>query len=246
MKSKVWVSFCILFLYISANGQKQSLNDTVVVFKVYGNCEICKNRIEKAAKGKGIVSATWDVDTKLLSLDYDPSTTSPEKVQQRIADAGHDTQLKKAKDFVYNELPDCCHYREKKETNSEPVHDHSVSIMPTGGIVTGVIIGTDNKGNFHPLEGASIVLLGAGTGVTTDSNGIFKINSDGTVQRLVVSYAGYGSDTISVHPSEEIRVVMASGGYLKEVKITARQKASYISLLNPIRTQVMTDKELFK
>ena len=39
---------------------------------------------------------------------------------------------------------------------------------------------------------------------------------------------------------------MASGGHLKEVKVTARQKASYISLLNPVRTQTMTDKELFK
>jgi outer membrane receptor for ferrienterochelin and colicins len=191
------------------------------------------------------MSATWDVDSKVLSLDYDPSTTSPEKVQQRVADAGHDTQLKTAKDFVYNELPDCCRYREKKEANPETAIDSTGNLAGNDGIVTGVIIGSDNKGNFHPLQGASITLLGTSKGITTDSNGIFKINSD-TVQRLIVSYTGYESDTISVHPSDEVRVVMASGGYLKEVKITARQKASYISVLNPVRTQVMTDKELFK
>ena len=73
----------------------------------------------------------------------------------------------------------------------------------------------------------------------------FQIPAD-TIQRLIISYTGYESDTIAIHPAEEIRVVMASGGHLKEVKVTARQKASYISLLNPVRTQTMTDKELFK
>jgi outer membrane receptor for ferrienterochelin and colicin/copper chaperone CopZ len=232
-------------MYTCISAQQKSSVDSIVTFKVFGNCEMCKNRIEKAAKGKGVFSVAWDVDTKILSLDYDPSGTSPEKVQQRIADAGHDTQLKKAKDFVYNELPDCCHYREKKETGLESHVDPLVDVPTISGITTGVIVGTDNRGNFHPLQGATVTLSGTTKGVMTDSNGIFKISTD-TIQRLVVSYAGYKSDTISVHPSEEVRVVMASGGYLKEVKITTRQKASYISLLNPIRTQVMTDRELFK
>lgn len=246
MRFKFWVLLVVPFLYIHVNAQQISSVDSIVTFKVFGNCEMCKNRIEKAAKGKGVVSANWNVDTKIFSLEYDPSATSPEKVQQRIANVGHDTQLKKAKDLVYNELPACCHYREKKETGAENHVEQAMNIAPKAGVITGVIIGTDNKGNFHPLQGATITLLGTARGVMTDSNGIFKINSDSTIQRLIVSYAGYKSDTISAHPSEEIRVVMASGGYLKEVKITARQKASYISLLNPVRTQVMTDKELFK
>jgi copper chaperone CopZ len=129
---------------------------------VYGNCEICKNRIEKAAKGRGVMSAIWDVDAKLLSLDYDPSITSPEKVQQRIAGAGHDTQLKKAKDFVYNELPDCCHYREKKEGVSGSQIDPIVNIASQPGIVTGVVMEMDDKGNFHPMQGASVIWLGNG------------------------------------------------------------------------------------
>jgi outer membrane receptor for ferrienterochelin and colicin len=206
---------------------------------------MCKNRIEKAAKGKGITSAIWDVDTKILSLDYDPSITSLEKVQGRIADVGHDTELKKAKDFVYNELPDCCHYREKEEAGPGTHNDQPAGISSIG-VVTGVVMEIDNKGNFHPLQGASVISLGTGKGVMTGNDGIFKISADSTVQRLIISYTGYASDTIAVHPAEEIRVVMASGGHLKEVKVTVRQKASYISLLNPVRTQVMTDKELFK
>jgi outer membrane receptor for ferrienterochelin and colicins len=245
MSFKFWVLLVIPFLSIFVSAQKKSSVDSIVTFKVYGNCEMCKNRIEKAAKGKGITSAIWDVDTKILSLDYDPSITSPEKAQGRIADVGHDTELKKAKDFVYKELPDCCHYREKEEEGSGTHHDESLGISSTG-VVTGVVMEVDNKGNFHPLPGASVISLGTGKGVMTGNDGIFKISADSTVQRLVISYAGYASDTIAVHPAEEIRVVMASGGHLKEVKVTVRQKASYISLLNPVRTQVMTDKELFK
>lgn len=246
MRSKFWVLLFVPLIFTSVSAQKKYSVDSIVTFKVYGNCEMCKNRIEKAAKGKGIKSAIWDVDTKFLSLDYDASITSPEKVQERIAGAGHDTQLKKAKDFVYNELPDCCHYREKKEGGSGSHIDPVVNNASQNGIVTGVVMEMDNKGNFHPMQGASVIWLGTGKGVMTGNDGIFKISTDSSIQRLVISYAGFESDTISVHPSEEVRVVMASGGHLKEVKVTARQKASYISVLNPIRTQVMTDKELFK
>jgi len=242
MNFKFWVLLFIPFVYTSIDAQKKSSVDSIITFKVFGNCEMCKNRIEKAAKGKGVASAMWDVDTKMLSLNYDPSITSPEKVQERIADVGHDTPLKKAKGFVYDELPECCHYREKETGSHNDQHENAPSRT---GVVTGVVIGMDNKGNFHPLQGASVISLGTGKGVMTGDDGIFKITSD-TVQRLIISYTGYASDTIAVHPAEEIRVVMATGGRLKEVKVTARQKASYVSLLNPVRTQVMTDKELFK
>jgi len=207
---------------------------------------MCKDRIEKAAKGKGVKSAIWHVDTKSLSLDYDPKITTPERVQQRIADVGHDTELKKAKDIVYNELPECCHYREKETTYPGDSVSHSANAPSKTGLVTGVVMEVDSKGSFHPLQGASVMWSGTGKGVITGSDGIFKLSTDSSVQRLVISYAGFESDTISVQPSQEVRVVMAAGGRLKEVKVTARQKASYISVLNPVRTQVMTDKELFK
>jgi outer membrane receptor for ferrienterochelin and colicins len=246
MRSKFWVCLNVLVIHTSINAQQNLVSkDSIITFKVFGNCDLCKHRIEKAAKGKGVKTATWNADTKLLSLDYDPLITSPEKVQQRIADVGHDTELKKAKDLVYNELPDCCHYREKNDMGSANYIDTAADINLKKGIVTGVVMEADNKGNFHPLQGATVIWLGTGKGVMTGDDGIFKIPAD-TIQRLIISYAGYESDTISVHPEDEIRVVMASGGHLKEVKVTTRQKASYISVLNPIRTQVMTDKELFK
>src|SRR6476620_10313042 len=140
MRCKVWILLFVSFVYTSVNAQKKSTADSLITFKVYGNCDMCKSRIEKAAKGKGVTSAIWDVDTKTLSLDYDASVTSPEKVQDRIAGVGHDTPLKKAKDLVYNELPDCCHYREKEEADSGSHNDQPAGIPSKTGVVTGVVM----------------------------------------------------------------------------------------------------------
>ena len=247
MKLQFGVLVSVLFIYSSIFSQENSNSkDSTTVFTVYGNCQLCKDRIEKAAKGRGVNSATWDIESKLLALNYNSRLTTVEKVQQRIVDAGHDTQLKKAKDFVYDQLPECCHYRETSKANSPGTANEVATPLPNSAVVTGIVLEADNKGNFRPLPGASVVLKGTNTGVITDDKGIFKINADSSVERLVVSYAGYESDTIAVHPKEDLKVILASGKHLAEVKVTARQKASYISMLNPIRTQVMTDKEIFK
>ena len=42
-------------------------------FKVFGACEQCKDRIEHGLKLKGVKSAVWDIDSKQLSLVYNPA-----------------------------------------------------------------------------------------------------------------------------------------------------------------------------
>jgi outer membrane receptor for ferrienterochelin and colicins len=223
---------------------------TTTAVKVYGNCTQCKARIEKAAKGKGVKSAIWDIDSKILTLVYDPVVTNSEKVQQRIANVGHDTELKKAKDFVYQGLPDCCLYRDHENTHHDDINEEAEarlkSVVKTAGMVMGVVMETDDRGNFHPLKGASIMWLHNGQGIQTDSNGVFKMQRDSLGNKIVISFAGYKTDTLEVGAAGELKVVLASGQQLKEVKVSARQRSSYYSLLNPIRTQVLTDKELFK
>ncbi|MFB5946361.1 efflux RND transporter periplasmic adaptor subunit [Albibacterium profundi] len=81
------------------------------MLKVSGNCEMCKSRIEKAAKGvKGVISANWDVDAKVIHLDFDSKATSKEKISKAIASVGHDTELDKASKAAYDDLPSCCLY----------------------------------------------------------------------------------------------------------------------------------------
>ncbi|WP_414524305.1 heavy-metal-associated domain-containing protein, partial [Umezakia ovalisporum] len=77
-------------------------------FKVFGNCGMCKSRIEEALDMKGVKSAEWNIQTKQLDIVYVPSKVSLEQIHAAIAGVGHDTELKKAEEKVYKELPHCC------------------------------------------------------------------------------------------------------------------------------------------
>jgi hypothetical protein len=80
-------------------------------FKVFGKCDMCKSRIEKAALGvKGVKSANWNKSTQMLQVELSEGTKL-EDVQKAVAKAGHDTELVKADDKTYKGLPACCKYR---------------------------------------------------------------------------------------------------------------------------------------
>jgi len=90
----------------------ETLNKEHTMFKVSGNCDMCKDRIETAAKAvEGVLSANWEADKQMMHLQFDPKKTSADAVQKAIAAAGHDTEKHKAPDAVYNDLPECCLYR---------------------------------------------------------------------------------------------------------------------------------------
>lgn len=87
----------------------QEQTDTLTVF---GNCKMCKNRIEKSILGKiGVVAVNWDIKTKLLTVTFHPFDTSLDDIQKMIIESGHDTRKYKAENFTYNKLPECCKYR---------------------------------------------------------------------------------------------------------------------------------------
>ncbi|MHA4845178.1 heavy-metal-associated domain-containing protein [Flavitalea antarctica] len=91
-------------------------------FKVYGNCEMCKTRIEKATNTDGVSTAKWNVDSKMITLSYDPGKTTTEAIKKRIALVGHDTEEYKAADSTYSKLPGCCLYDRKKGETSQHKH----------------------------------------------------------------------------------------------------------------------------
>jgi copper chaperone CopZ len=79
--------------------------------KVYGKCESCKVRIEKAANSViGVSKSSWDQKDQMLTVTYDDAKTTSMKIEDAIAKVGHDTKNMKATDKSYNALPGCCHY----------------------------------------------------------------------------------------------------------------------------------------
>lgn len=101
----------------SHDHSKMNADQTVVkteLFKVWGQCDMCKTRIEKTVKAEGATAASWDAKSQLLTVTFDPSKTSQESLSKKLASVGHDTEKFKAPDDVYSKLPGCCHYERQK------------------------------------------------------------------------------------------------------------------------------------
>jgi len=110
--------FSILFL-LNVNAQAQTTsgaaaNSMTTKFKVYGNCGMCEQRIEKAAKIEGVSLADWDVDTKILTVIFDPAKAKPGQLHKAVAAVGHDTEKERADDKVYENLHGCCQYERRQ------------------------------------------------------------------------------------------------------------------------------------
>tara|TARA_B110000967_G_C18569809_1_gene404278 strand:- start:154 stop:492 length:339 start_codon:yes stop_codon:yes gene_type:complete len=80
-------------------------------FQVSGNCDMCKTKIETAAKAiEGVKTARWNVVSKKMKVKFNPAMTNYDKIQQIVASIGYDTEKYKATDDVYNNLHHCCKY----------------------------------------------------------------------------------------------------------------------------------------
>lgn len=99
-----------------ANDPNQSVAKQTVVtssFKVWGNCEMCKETIEGSLKSEGIVKADWDTKTKQIEVTYDTTKISLDQIQKNIAAAGYDNEKYKSDEKAYGNLPECCQYERK-------------------------------------------------------------------------------------------------------------------------------------
>lgn len=95
-----------------AHEKTSQANSKHLMFGVRGLCDMCKERIEKAAKSvSGVQTAQWDKAKQMIHLQIDSKKTSADAVAKAIAKVGHDTDKYKADQKTYSELPGCCKYR---------------------------------------------------------------------------------------------------------------------------------------
>ncbi|MBL4862532.1 MAG: heavy-metal-associated domain-containing protein [Crocinitomicaceae bacterium] len=72
---------------------------------------MCKTTIEGSLEDvSGVSRANWDVETKKMSVEFDPERISLDETKQHIADVGYDTDSHRAKDETYDNLHGCCQY----------------------------------------------------------------------------------------------------------------------------------------
>lgn len=151
-------------------------------FQVKGNCDMCKDRIETAAKAAGATAARYSLDTHLLTVELQNSV-SADHILKKIADVGHDNEKYRAEDSVYNKLPGCCLYdRESPLGENAAVHSDKASHKNTS---------TQENHNHHEtheiepvnseaktIEGVTLTASQAATALSKKEAGlIFNIDS---------------------------------------------------------------------
>jgi copper chaperone CopZ len=242
-----------VFLLPAIHLSAQPVNkDTTITFRVSGECGMCKKRIEAAAQAKGVSSAKWNVETKILSLTYNPSKTAAEKVHEKIVAAGHDTELKKADDAAYKALPECCFYRNPGTSHLDEANhgEGQTASKPSGEspAATAVIgfVAEETKGQIKPLTGASIVWIGTTHGTTSDASGQFTIEKHPTTDKVVISYTGYHSDTLALTVDNPVQIILQPKSRLKNVTVRTAKASMSVNTASAIRSYDITSKELLK
>lgn len=124
MKAIKTIALAFVLTVTSCGSKQESATGTTVksnttngvttsTFKVWGNCEMCKETIESSLKVEGIIKADWNIDSKNMTVSYDESKITLDQIQKNIASVGYDNEKYKGDDKAYDELPECCQYDRK-------------------------------------------------------------------------------------------------------------------------------------
>lgn len=216
-------------------------------FEVAGNCGMCKKRIEDAGKKAGAETIKWDPKTKKANVKFDEKKTSLRKIQQAIADAGHDAGEIRAKDEVYKKLHECCLYERMDDKKNDQAHQKKADHHDHDHEITGVVVNENERGDLTPITGVNVFWAeNPEKIIQTNENGVFKIKHENGFEKLVVSHTGMTTDTITVKDLHQVLMVQAKNNILQEVVVTRRQRTNYISKIASSRVETLTAKELFK
>ena len=113
MKITLTLFFAVLCSVFAYSQDKAKKEVKTIEFKVQGNCDQCKKRIENAAFIKGVKNAVWNEETKMLKVTYRADKIAEQQIHDAVAKSGHQTESTAANNTAYSELPDCCKYKEK-------------------------------------------------------------------------------------------------------------------------------------
>jgi copper chaperone CopZ len=80
-----------------------------VEIKTSAVCGMCKSTIERdLAFEKGVKSSTLDLDTKILTVEFNAKRTSPDKIRTRVTKIGYHADSLQRDAKAYAKLPLCC------------------------------------------------------------------------------------------------------------------------------------------
>lgn len=250
-KGLCFLSILIVFTCTSFVLSQEELK--TVETTVSSHCGMCQDRIlQSAIEVDGVMEATYNLDTKLLSVQV-LADFEEQDLHRQLADVGHDTEQLTANQDAYDALPACCKYRDPnlKPCGPEPsvldVEDLPELISPgLSASVKGTIVEESAKGKLLGLPGVNVYWEGSTEGTSTDENGVFVLDRVEGSDQLIVSYVGFDNDTISMEEQSEFQLVLSNAVELNEVQVTHKKRSTSISYINPLKVQSLNEQELCK
>jgi hypothetical protein len=113
--------------------------------------------------------------------------------------------------------------------------------------VKGVVVTEDKKGRIKPVPFANVYWMNTNYGTSTDSAGTFQLAVPENPTSIVVSYVGFTSDTLNPENFDEpLTVNLKQSVALKAVEVEYRRKTTEMSFINPLKTENISERELFK
>lgn len=110
----------------------------------------------------------------------------------------------------------------------------------------GVILEVNTENEIIGIAGANVFWLNTPVGTITDLDGSFAILYKKEYSKLVISYVGYKTDTLTIRDLKNIQHTLVSKAELDEVVIRTRKKASARSFLSSRNVINVSSAELLK
>jgi uncharacterized protein YxeA len=200
----------------------QFKNSKTETLKVYGNCGMCKTKIEKAGTQKNVAKTVWNEETSMATITFDSKKTTSAAILKKIALVGYDSDNFLAPDAVYKKLHGCCKYeRVKKPTaamekgDAIPIGDNTHPIQ----VVNETQIMLDN---YFSLKDA-LVKTDAGTATAKAATLLASLNAINMGKMKMDEHAAF----IKIEKS-----LKADATTISTTKDVAAQRAAFSNLSN--------------
>ena len=112
--------------------------------------------------------------------------------------------------------------------------------------IEGMVMEVDAQNQQIPLLGANVFWLNTTIGTITSEDGMFTLPYEPSYKKLVISFVGYKTDTLTIDSPKMIHHLLEASDNLEEITIDVRKKSSVTSFLSSQNISTISSKELLK
>jgi outer membrane receptor for ferrienterochelin and colicin len=119
-------------------------------------------------------------------------------------------------------------------------------ILFSQSTIKGMIMDRNNPKDNLGVEGATVYWLNTNVSAITNSKGWFAIDYKNDYKKLVISYLGFKTDTITITSLKAIHHFLTPESELEEITINSKRKATQKSFLSTVNFFTVNSDELLK